>query len=83
MPDDQGLQDGKYCVGIKQTSKMVEQGYAVEVYVAKDADPRLTAKLIAQCEKNRIPVVFVETMKLLGRNCGIEVGAAVAAVVNK
>ncbi|TXK78109.1 ribosomal L7Ae/L30e/S12e/Gadd45 family protein [Paenibacillus sp. N3.4] len=70
-------------VGTKKVTKMLEQGKAIEVLVAKDADPRLTIKLVSLCNKMDIPVTYVDSMKMLGKACGIEVGAAVAAVVNE
>ena len=42
MSYDKVKQAKNISIGTKQTTKMVEQGKAVEVYVAKDADPRLT-----------------------------------------
>lgn len=68
-------------IGAKQTAKAVEEGKASEVFIAKDADPRLTSKIVSHCKKTGIPVVYADTMKQLGRACGIDVGAATAAIV--
>jgi len=70
-------------VGTKQATKMIEQGKAYEVIVARDADPKITAKTINLCKKMGVQVTFVDSMKQLGKACGIEVGAAVVALVNK
>jgi large subunit ribosomal protein L7A len=70
-------------IGTKQATKIVELGQATEVFVAKDADPRITIKIINLCKKMGVKVTYVENMKMLGKACGIEVGAAVAAVVNE
>jgi large subunit ribosomal protein L7A len=67
-------------IGTKQTIKSVEQGEVTEVYVAKDADPRITAKVIHLCIKHHIPVIYVDSMKQLGKSCGIEVGAAMVGI---
>jgi large subunit ribosomal protein L7A len=67
-------------IGTKQTIKMVEQDEATEVLVAKDADPRITAKVVSLCIKHRVPVVYVESMKQLGKACSIEVGAAMVGI---
>lgn len=75
-------QAGKLSVGTKQAMKAVELGKAIEVFVAKDADPRITNKMVHLCNKMGVQVTFVDSMKLLGKACGIEVGAAIAAVVN-
>jgi large subunit ribosomal protein L7A len=70
-------------IGTKQATRMVELGKVSEVFVAKDADPRITIKMVTLCTKLGVTVTYVESMKLLGKACGIDVGAAVAAVVNE
>jgi large subunit ribosomal protein L7A len=62
---------------------MVELGKAKEVFLAKDADPRITIKVINLCKKMEVKVTQVESMKMLGKACGIEVGAALAAAINE
>lgn len=81
MSNDKGLQDAHVKIGTKQTMRMVEQGQADEVYVAEDADPRLTSKVIALCNRNSVKVTYVDTMDNLGKACGIQVGAAMVAIV--
>lgn len=76
-------QAGKISVGTKQATKAVETGKAVEVFVAKDADPRITNKMVSLCKKMNVQVSYVDSMKQLGKACGIEVGAAIVAVVNE
>ncbi|MFD1954026.1 ribosomal L7Ae/L30e/S12e/Gadd45 family protein [Paenibacillus thailandensis] len=72
----------RFKVGAKQTTKMLEQGRAVEVYIARDADPRMRDKIAQLCERTAIPIKWVDSMKQLGELCGIDVGAATAAAVN-
>ncbi len=84
MSSDKLFQTGKLIsVGTKQTMKTVEQGKAGEVYIAKDADPRITQKIVHLCRKMGVKVTCVDSMKQLGKACGIEVGAAMAAVINE
>jgi large subunit ribosomal protein L7A len=83
MSIDKVKQAGKISIGTKQTTKMVEMGKAIEVFVAKDAEPRITAKIVNLCKKMGVQVTYVESMKQLGKACGIEVGAAMAAAVNE
>jgi len=68
-------------VGAKQTLKAIETGLAEVVYVARDADDRVTGPVTRMAEGAGIEIVSVESMKELGRLCGIEVGAASAAVL--
>lgn len=70
-------------IGTKQTLKMVEKKKAVEVYIAQDADPRVTMKVIGMSKKMGIPITYVDSMKHLGKACGIEVGAAVVATIKE
>lgn len=83
MSNDKGLQDAHVKIGTKQTMRMVELGRADEVYVAEDADPRLTSKIIALCNQRAVKVTMVDTMLNLGKACGIDVGAAMAAIVRQ
>ena len=54
---------------------------AKEIYLALDADPAVTASLAALCEQCGIAPRWVPSKAILGRACGIDVGAAAAAVV--
>ncbi|MGG0811868.1 ribosomal L7Ae/L30e/S12e/Gadd45 family protein [Paenibacillus alvei] len=83
MSNEKGLQDAIIRIGTKQTLKMVEFDKAIEVYIAEDADERVTSKVVSLCEKKGIKLTYVSTMRDLGKACGIEVGAAVAAVVEE
>lgn len=80
----EGSLRGKKCsVGTKQTTRLVESGKAAEVYVAKDADPRMIQKIVHLCKKMGVRVVYADSMKQLGKACGIEVGAAMVAVAKE
>lgn len=69
-------------IGTKQTKKAIEQGKAVEVFVAADADPQVIEPIILLCKQFGVIVHHVDSMKKLGKACGIEVGAATAAILN-
>ena len=68
-------------VGAKQLKKAVRAGRAVRVYLAENADPALTRPLAELCGENQVQIAWVADMADLGRACGIEVGAAAAAVL--
>ena len=68
-------------VGAKQTKRALTGGTAVAVYLADDADPRVTEAIRELCVEHKVPVYDVPSMKELGHVCGIAVGAAVAAQV--
>jgi len=67
-------------IGLKQTIRLVESDGADCVYVAQDADERVVGKLRELCAVKGVEVIPAESMKMLGKACGIDVGAAVAAV---
>ena len=79
VPD---LKKFKIVVGAKQLRKAVNNGSVRYVFLADNADPALTEPLATLCAENSIPVTWVGSMSELGRACGIEVGAAAAAVLN-
>ena len=69
-------------VGAKQLKKAVKAGRAKYVFLAENADPAVTEPLEDLCTANHIQLTWVPSMAELGRVCGIEVGAAAAAVLN-
>ena len=69
-------------VGAKQLKKAVKAGRAKYVFLAENADPAVTEPLAELCTANHIQITWVPSMAELGRVCGIEVGAAAAAVVD-
>ncbi|MEW4372712.1 ribosomal L7Ae/L30e/S12e/Gadd45 family protein [Paenibacillus kandeliae] len=81
MTNDKGLQDARIKIGTKQTMRMVELGQAEEVYVAQDAEQHLITRIVQLCNKHSVKVTYVETMKELGKACGIEVGSAMAVIL--
>ena len=76
------LSKAKKTIGTKQTLKAVEKGTAQLVFIAKDAETKITAPIIELCKQKNIPVQYVETMAELGRACKIDVGAAAAALIS-
>ena len=69
-------------VGAKQLKKAVKAGRVRYVFLAENADPAVTEPLEELCAANHIQITWVPSMTELGRCCGIEVGAAAAAVVD-
>lgn len=74
---------GKKVVGVKQTIKIIKNGKARIVYIASDADKRVTEPIEDLCRQNNIEIIFINTMAELGHMCGIDVGAATAALINE
>ncbi|MEG0766818.1 MAG: ribosomal L7Ae/L30e/S12e/Gadd45 family protein [Clostridia bacterium] len=67
-------------VGAKQVLRALSAGQLKCAYVARDADPFVTRRVIDACDKAKLPCHEVDTMQELGKACRIDVGAAAAAV---
>ena len=76
------LEHAAKVVGVKQVRRVLANGRAKCVYLAKDADPQLIRPIKLLAQERGVEVVQAESMKALGRACGIAVGAACAAVVS-
>ena len=68
-------------VGVKQVRRALNAGRAKRLYLARDADPQLIHPLAGQAREQGVETLWLDSMKELGRSCGIAVGAAVAAVI--
>jgi large subunit ribosomal protein L7A len=73
----------KRTIGTNQTTKALQQSLAKQVYVARDADTRVIQPVLSLAQERGVPVLWVDTMKQLGKACGIEVGAATAAILEE
>ncbi len=81
MSYDKVKQAKHLSIGLKQTLKAIEQEQVQEIFIAKDADKRLTVKLVQYSKEKKLKVTYVDSMKQLGKASGIDVGAATVAVL--
>ena len=79
LPD---LKGKKVIVGAKQLRKAFERNRVRYVFLAENADPAVTDPIAEACGKKNIQITWVPSMTELGQHCGIEVGAAAAAVID-
>ena len=70
----------KISVGIKQSTKAIATDKAVVLFVASDADQFVVKQVIDLASQKSVEIVYIETMKELGRACNIDVGAATAVI---
>ncbi|NLW22785.1 MAG: 50S ribosomal protein L7ae-like protein [Tissierellia bacterium] len=68
-------------VGTRQVKRALAGGKAEVVYIAEDADRKITQEIIQLCNEKQVEIVYVESMKKLGEFCKIEVSAASAALL--
>lgn len=83
MSIDDIRQAKKKTIGTNQTLKVLKQPNerVLCVYIARDAELRVTEPVLHLASRQGVEVEWVDTMKLLGKACGIEVGAATASIV--
>lgn len=75
------LRRGPRVAGVKQTRRAIQDGKAGRVFLARDADPRVTEPIADLCREKDVPVEWEAGMKDLGSACGIAVGSAAAALL--
>ena len=68
-------------VGMKQTLKALEKGEALAVFIARDAEEKVSRPVAALCEARGVELHYVDTMLELGKMCGIKIKAATAAIL--
>lgn len=79
---DETFKNSKHkTVGIKQTQRALEKGIVRQVFLAKDAEHHVLRPIIEACRAREVQMIEIPTMEELGKACGIEVGAAVAALI--
>lgn len=69
-------------VGTRQTLKALEGDRARIVFLARDAEERIVSPVEELCRQRGVEYVHVDTMRELGQYCGINVGAATAAILH-
>lgn len=61
--------------------KAISAGRVEVVYLARDAEARVLQPVERLCREHDVQFVYIDTMQQLGQHCGINVGAATAAVL--
>ncbi len=77
------LKSCAFAVGLKETMRALEKGEAVHVFIASDADRRISEPLREACVSKKVPVTADFSKKELGKACGIKVKAAAACVLSR
>lgn len=72
---------GNHVIGLKQAMRAVKRGQAKAVYVAEDAERKITEPLFELCSEKNVLTVAVHSMKELARALGVEVETAAAALL--
>ena len=75
------LKDDNKVVGIKQVKRAINSSTVSQVYIAEDAEEKVTQEILLLCKEHGIPIEKVITMKKLGEACGIDINAATATLL--
>ena len=75
------LKNAAKVVGTRRVLRCLQAGEAAEVYLARDADLFIVRQVRAACESAHVRLIETDSMKELGRACGIQVGSACAAIL--
>ncbi|MDD4494494.1 MAG: ribosomal L7Ae/L30e/S12e/Gadd45 family protein [Eubacteriales bacterium] len=76
------LMQARKTVGIKQTLKAIQENSTKLVFLANDADKKIINEVTEMCKEKNIKVETIESMKQLGKVCGIDVSASVASILD-
>ncbi len=83
MSLDEIKQTKNKVVGLKETSRAIENQQAKKVFVAEEADDKVKIPLQEKCQEHQVEIEFVSSMKDLGKAAGIQVKAAAACILNE
>lgn len=70
------LKDHKKLVGCRQVLRGLSEDTVRCVIVSEDADGRIKSNLVKAATEKNVKVLYAPSMDWLGRNAGIDVGAA-------
>lgn len=75
------LKTGNKYVGAKQVKRALNLHEVEAVFIAMDADKKVTDEIIQICKEKHVEVIHIKNMKELGDACCIDVNAATAALL--
>lgn len=75
------LERTKLKIGFKEVLKAIEANRTQKVFVAEDCEDRIKNSLAEAAKNAGVEVEYAETMRELGKQCGIEVGTSCAAII--
>ena len=80
MSYEKVIQAKSVIIGTKQAVKALKNNLIQEVIIADDADIYLTGRVVETAKELDVPITYVDSMRMLGKACGIDVGAATVAI---
>ena len=74
--------ESKFKVGYKECLKALKEGIVKTLIIARNADQFVLRKPIELANISEIDVEYVDTKERLGKICKIDVGAAIAVIID-
>ena len=77
------IKNTNYVIGTKQTKRAIKNNEVMHIIVATDVDDKIVNNLMESCKEAEVHVEIERkyTMEELGKHCGIDVGAAMVAIL--
>jgi large subunit ribosomal protein L7Ae len=74
---------GKIKKGTNETTKAIERGIALLVFLGMDVTPEeIVVHIPPLCDEQGIPYIYIKKQNDLGAAAGLDVGSAAAAIVD-
>lgn len=70
-------------VGVRQVTRALAEGRIEHVYLASDAERRVTEGLVEALRGSAVPITRVSTMAELGHMCAVAVETAAAGLLRR
>lgn len=76
-------ENSRMVVGLRQSLKALKNDMVTRAFMAEDAQPGVLEEFQTLCDEKGVEIIRFDTMKELGRYCGIDIGASAACQVKK
>ncbi|OPJ54901.1 ribosomal L7Ae/L30e/S12e/Gadd45 family protein [Alkalithermobacter paradoxus] len=77
------LKTSKKVVGTKQTTRALKEDKVETVFIAQDAEKHIVRNVEEMSKQKNINIIYVDSVKKLGKACSIDVGTAIAGILKK
>ncbi len=79
----EALNKYKKKIGLKECRKAIEAGKVAKAFIAQDADQNLLESFVNLCKDKSVEIIYMDSMKNLGKACGIDVGASTVVLIKE
>ena len=76
------LKNAALVIGTRQVIKHLDNDQIRKVFIASNAEPHVIEPVKELCRQKQVDVEMVDSMEMLGKAVGIDVGSATVALLN-